>query len=88
MWTNFGFLLKDCSIENIKECDHVWSPVSLLKSSEERARRAWEFARANHTREKFADEYRKIVTKIITSTVQNLHPGALSAREFALAPTE
>ena len=34
---------------------------------EERARKAWEFARANHTREKFADEYSKVVATILST---------------------
>jgi hypothetical protein len=31
------------------------------------ARKAWEFARANHTRERFAEEYKKVIGKIINT---------------------
>jgi glycosyltransferase involved in cell wall biosynthesis len=63
---DFGFLLKDCSIETIKESIRMVANLSA-QELRERARQAWEFARANHTREKFAEEYRKIVTDIISS---------------------
>jgi glycosyltransferase involved in cell wall biosynthesis len=61
---DFGFILKDCSIENIKESIRMIASLSA-QELKERARRAWEFARANHTREKFAEEYRKVVARIM-----------------------
>lgn len=63
---DFGFLLKDCSIEHIKNSIRM---VAGLPAQElqERARRAWEYARANHTREKFAEEYRKVITTILAT---------------------
>jgi glycosyltransferase involved in cell wall biosynthesis len=70
---DFGFLLKDCSIENIKEAIRMVSSVSA-QELQERARWAWEFARANHTREKFAEVYRQVVTKIITSRCSRSTP--------------
>ena len=62
----FGFLLKDCSVDNIKNSIRMAASLSA-QELEDRARRAWEFARANHTREKFAEEYRKLVDTIISS---------------------
>jgi glycosyltransferase involved in cell wall biosynthesis len=63
---DFGFILKNCSIEEIQDSVRV---VSGLDSRELklRARKAWEFARANHSREKFMIEYRKIVDTIIAT---------------------
>ena len=63
---DFGFIMKDCSVERIKDSVRMIAdlPAQELK---ERARKAWEFARANHTREKFAEEYRKAVVDIITA---------------------
>jgi glycosyltransferase involved in cell wall biosynthesis len=61
---DFGFLLKDCSIDNIKDTIRAVASLST-QGLKERARKAWEFARAHHTREKFAEEYRKVVEKIL-----------------------
>ena len=61
---DFGFVLKDCSIKKIKD---IIKQVSVLPRDEmeERARKAWEFARQYHTRENFANEYRKVILSII-----------------------
>jgi glycosyltransferase involved in cell wall biosynthesis len=63
---DFGVLLKDCSV---KEIQNAIRRVSSLPAPELKgmARRAWEFARAHHTREKFAEEYRKAVETIIAT---------------------
>jgi glycosyltransferase involved in cell wall biosynthesis len=63
---DFGFLLKSCSIPDIREAIGTISslPVEALKS---KARKAWEHARAYHTREKFAEEYRRVVTQILSA---------------------
>lgn len=62
---DFGVTLKDCSIEEIK---HSIRMIASLSSDELklRARRAWEYAMANHTRERFADEYKKVIRTIMT----------------------
>jgi len=62
---DFGSVLKTCSIEEIKESVKRISnlPLATLK---EMARKAWEFARANHTKEKFAAAYRDAVKQIIS----------------------
>ena len=61
---DFGVVLKDNSINTIKNTVQVVSnlPPDQLRQM---ARKAWEFARANHTREKFAEEYKKIVLNIL-----------------------
>jgi glycosyltransferase involved in cell wall biosynthesis len=60
---DFGITLKKCSIEEIIESTRS---ISALSSKELKmmSRKAWEFARANHTREKFSEEYSKFVRKI------------------------
>jgi len=63
---SFGVILKNCSIDEIKIAVEKISnlPANKLKSM---CLKTWEFARANHTREKFAEEYRHIVDKIISA---------------------
>jgi glycosyltransferase involved in cell wall biosynthesis len=61
---SYGVILKDCSIDTIKNTVQMISslPAEKLKLM---SRKAWEFVRTNHTREKFAEEYKKIITHII-----------------------
>ncbi|MBV9385102.1 MAG: glycosyltransferase [Chroococcidiopsidaceae cyanobacterium CP_BM_ER_R8_30] len=61
---DFGVILKESSIKEIKSSIQKIANLSTsdLKSM---ARKAWEFARANHTREKFAESYRDTVGEII-----------------------
>jgi glycosyltransferase involved in cell wall biosynthesis len=61
---SFGLVLKDCSIDEIKASVKEISrrPAQELQRM---ARIAWEFARANHTRERFAEEYRKSISAIM-----------------------
>jgi glycosyltransferase involved in cell wall biosynthesis len=61
---DFGVILRDCSIDTIKTTVQMISTLSPEKVKQ-MSRKAWEFARANHTREKFAEEYKKVITKII-----------------------
>lgn len=60
---DFGFVLKDHAVNTIKNTVHMLSnlPSDQLR---EKARKTWEFARANHTREHFAERYKKIVLNI------------------------
>jgi len=61
---SFGVILKDCSVDEIKNTIKKVSdlPNNTLKSM---ARQAWEYARANHTREKFEEEFKKVILQII-----------------------
>ena len=62
---DFGFYLQDCSVDTIK--DSVKQVTSLsTRDLEQRAREAWEFARAHHTRESFAAAYRDALQKILS----------------------
>jgi hypothetical protein len=61
---NFGLVLGNCSTEEVKHSIQMlsgFSPDKLKLLS----KRTWEFARENHTRERFAKECRRIVEKII-----------------------
>lgn len=59
----FGVILKDHSIKTIKNTVQMVSdlPGEQLQPM---VRNAWEFARANHTREKFVAEYKRIILNI------------------------
>lgn len=61
---DFGITLKEATIEHIKDTVRSLSsePTEKLK---ERATKTWEYARENHTRERFASEYRKFVATIV-----------------------
>ncbi|MBD2504207.1 glycosyltransferase family protein [Anabaena azotica] len=61
---DFGAILNNCSIEEIKatvrRISHL--PAEQLKIM---SHKAWKYARANHTRDKFAEVYRNVVEEII-----------------------
>jgi glycosyltransferase involved in cell wall biosynthesis len=60
---DLGLTLRDCSIEGIKNAIQMVShlPIEKLKKM---AQETWKFARENHTREKFAEEYQKFAAQI------------------------
>jgi glycosyltransferase involved in cell wall biosynthesis len=62
---DFGFTLPLSSIDEIKKCvRHVCElPEAELKTM---ANKAWQFSQANHTREKFSINYRKVIEQIIS----------------------
>lgn len=63
---DFGLLLKTSTIDDIQ--DAVKTIADLPASElERRARKAWEHARANHTRERFAEEYRSTIKTILNT---------------------
>jgi glycosyltransferase involved in cell wall biosynthesis len=61
---DFGMILPDCSIQEI---ENAIQRISSLpgKHLEQMARGAWEYARVNHTKEKFAQEYRRAIEHIL-----------------------
>ena len=71
---DFGFMLTDCSISEIKS---IIRHVASLSQNElkEKARSAWEYARGHFTRENFAVEYRKVISEIMNdqSKVSEAH---------------
>lgn len=60
----FGVVLQDSSSDTIREAVQMISslPAEKLKQM---SYSTWEYARANHTRERFADEYKKVITQIL-----------------------
>jgi hypothetical protein len=61
---DFGVMLQTCTIAEIRDAVRL---VSSLPAQEIKrmAVATWEFARANHTRERFAEEYRKVISQIM-----------------------
>jgi len=59
-----GVILNNCSIQEIKE---AVCRIARLSAQElkQRSRKAWEFARANHTIGNFEEEYRKMIEKLM-----------------------
>lgn len=64
---DFGVILDDCSVETIKKTIH---DISLLPSEKLKSmsRKAWEYARANHTRDSFAKKYGMTIQNIISQS--------------------
>ena len=60
---DFGVVFKDISIETMKHAVQMVSelPVERLQQM---AHHAWEFARARHTRDRFAEEYKRVILAI------------------------
>jgi glycosyltransferase involved in cell wall biosynthesis len=60
---DFGVILRTCSIDEIKSSVRAISnlPAQTLQAM---ARKAWEYAREHHTKEKFTEEYRKVIEKL------------------------
>lgn len=61
---DFGVILKDCTINQIENSIQMISNLSV-QELKQRARKTWEYSREKHTRERYAQEYRKIIQKII-----------------------
>ena len=60
---DFGVILKENSIEEIKKQVHLMASLPQ-KELQSRAMKTWEYANENHTRERFASEYRKFVNML------------------------
>jgi glycosyltransferase involved in cell wall biosynthesis len=78
---SFGLVLKECSIGEIKASVKEISRRSA-QELKQMARAAWEFARANHTKEKFAETYRKAIFEIMTAARGPSVPETVTARPF------
>ncbi|MEH2074370.1 MAG: glycosyltransferase [Nostoc sp.] len=75
---DFGVIFDNLSLEEIKAKVISISnlPVEDLKLM---SRQAWEYARANHTKEKFAQVYRNVVEQIIENHSQKKHTGSMAS---------
>jgi hypothetical protein len=65
---DFGMILPNCSIQEIQNSIRRISSLPA-KQLEQMARRAWGYARANHTKERFAQEYRKAIEHILAMRI-------------------
>ena len=61
---DFGVYLNSCSLKEIQDAVQTLSGLPA-KTLEAMARKAWEYARAKHTKENFAEEYRKAIAQIV-----------------------
>ncbi|MDQ1273370.1 MAG: hypothetical protein QG591_2000 [Planctomycetota bacterium] len=61
---DFGVILKECSLDEIRSSIQMISSFSAQKL-EAMSRNVWEYARAHHTREKFAEEFKNSIVHII-----------------------
>lgn len=78
---DFGLILETSTIEEVKEAVRKVAglPAADLETM---SRKSWEYARANHTRERFGEKYRQAITGIIAA----FRPGlALPAPEHSIA---
>ncbi|OYD95958.1 glycosyl transferase family 1 [Nostoc sp. 'Peltigera membranacea cyanobiont' 213] len=75
---DFGVIFDNLSLEEIKAKVISISnlPVEDLKFM---SRQAWEYARANHTKDKFAQVYRNVVEQIIENHSQKKHIGSMAS---------
>lgn len=75
---DFGVIFDNLSVEEIKA-----KVISISNLPEENlkfmSRQAWEYARANHTKEKFAQVYRNVVEQIIENHSQKKHTGFIAS---------
>ncbi|MEH2347695.1 MAG: glycosyltransferase [Nostoc sp.] len=75
---DFGVIFDNLSLEEIKA-----KVISISNLPEEKlrlmSRQAWEYARANHTKEKFAQVYRNVVEQIIENHSQKKHTGSTAS---------
>jgi glycosyltransferase involved in cell wall biosynthesis len=75
---DFGMIFDNLSLEEIKA-----KVISISNSPEEKlklmSRQAWEYARANHTKEKFAQAYRNAVEQIIENHSQKKQTGSIAS---------
>lgn len=63
---DFGLIIKDPSIDHVKDSVKFISDLPE-RELRDRARKTWEFANAEHTRESFAREYKRFVEHILSS---------------------
>ncbi|QHG19323.1 glycosyltransferase [Nostoc sp. ATCC 53789] len=75
---DFGVIFDNLSLEEIK--DKVRSISNLpVENLQMMSLKAWEYARANHTKEKFAQVYRNVVEQIIENHSQKKHTASTSS---------
>jgi len=75
----WGVVLRNCSVESIREAVKTVSglPANDLKT---RTRLGWEYARANHTKEKFAEAYSNAISEIVAAESRKERVGPEAVR--------
>jgi glycosyltransferase involved in cell wall biosynthesis len=67
-----GVMLKACTVEEIKAS--VQNVARLPREQlESMAKKNWEFARANHSRERFAVAYAAVISEILAAETDKVH---------------
>lgn len=61
---DFGVILPECSVQEVRNAVRMVSalPVEELRRM---VRKAWEYARVNHSRENYAKEFRRVISHIL-----------------------
>jgi glycosyltransferase involved in cell wall biosynthesis len=72
---DFGTVLQDTSVPEVRDAILELSELPAT-DLEQRARAAWEYARANHTRERFANAYDRFVREIVVPEVERRRTNA------------
>lgn len=66
---DFGVILKDCSLDEIRSSLQMIASFSAQKLAV-MSRNAWEYARAHHTKEKFLEEFKNSIAHIIKNKAE------------------
>lgn len=76
---DFGLQLKQCTVEDIREAASTLAslPTALL---ERRARETWQYARAHFTRERFAEEFGRLMAVLLDLPAEHLSYDRLTTR--------
>ena len=72
---DFGTVLQEASVQAVRDAMLELSELPAA-DLEQRARSAWEYARANHTRGKFADAYDQFVREVVVPEVERRRTSA------------
>jgi glycosyltransferase involved in cell wall biosynthesis len=76
---DFGITLPGCSLQEVEDAVRQVSELPEARL-EEMARSAWEYARRNHTREKFARDFRAVIEGILNPSPIGLGTASRSSR--------
>lgn len=77
---DFGITLPGCSLQEVEDAVRQVSELPETRL-EEMARSAWEYARRNHTREKFARDFRAVIEGILNPSPIGLGTASRSSRD-------
>ena len=84
---DFGITLPGCSLQEVEDAVRQVSELPETRL-EEMARSAWEYARRNHTREKFARDFRAVIEGILNPSAADYGKPSWSFRDGENAKRE